>query len=417
MRTNNDRPRVVVTGMGAISPLGLTVEETWSNVVAGRSGIDGITRFDPTGYETTFAGEVRGFDAADVLGKKEARRMDRYTQFAVAAGLEAAAQAGLTPGAFDPLRAGTLIGTGMGAMETFENGAETLFSQGPGRLGPFFAPMVLPNMAAGMTAIALGTKGPTFATISACASAGHAIGEGARMIREGLADIMFCGGGEAPVTRLGVAGFNAMGALSKRNDDPAAASRPFDADRDGFVLAEGGAVLVLESYEHAVQRGALVLGEITGYATTDDANHIVQPGPGGEGAARAIGLALRDAGLDASEIDYVNAHGTSTQLNEKLETQAIKTAFGQRAQTVPISSTKSMTGHLLGAAGALEAVICLKALAEGCIPPTINYATPDPECDLDFVPNTARPAKLGSVLSNSMGFGGHNVALILSNLE
>jgi 3-oxoacyl-[acyl-carrier-protein] synthase II len=410
----NERERVVITGMGAVSPLGLTVEETWSNVVAGRSGIELITRFDPTGYETTFAGQVNGFDAADVLGKKEARRMDRYTQFAVAAGLEAAALAGLTPGTFDPTRAGALIGTGMGAMETFENGAETLLNHGPGRLGPFFAPMVLPNMAAGMTAITLGTKGPTFATISACASAGHAIGEGARMIREGLADIMFCGGGEAPVTRLGVAGFNAMGALSKRNEDPAGASRPFDADRDGFVLSEGGAVVVLESYEHAVQRGAFVLGEISGYATTDDANHIVQPGPEGEGAARAIGLALADAGLDPTEIDYVNAHGTSTQLNEKLETQAIKAAFGEHAYKVPISSTKSMTGHLLGAAGALEAVICLKALADGCIPPTINYTTADPDCDLDYVPNTARSARLRHVLSNSMGFGGHNVALILS---
>jgi 3-oxoacyl-[acyl-carrier-protein] synthase II len=410
----SERERVVVTGMGAISPLGLTVEETWSNIVAGRSGITPITRFDPTGYETTFAGQIHGFDAADILGRKESRRMDRYTQFAVAAGLEAAAQAGLTLGTFDPTRAGALIGTGMGAMETFENGAETLFSQGPGRLGPFFAPMVLPNMAAGMAAIALGTKGPTFATISACASAGHAIGEGARMIRDGLADIMFCGGGEAPVTRLGVAGFNAMGALSKRNDNPAGASRPFDADRDGFVLAEGGAVLALESYEHAVQRGAFILGEISGYATTDDANHIVQPGPGGEGAARAIGLALDDAGLDPGTIDYINAHGTSTQLNEKLETQAIKTAFGDRAYKIPISSTKSMTGHLLGAAGALEAVICLKALAEGCIPPTINYTTADPDCDLDYVPNTARPGNLKHVLSNSMGFGGHNVALILS---
>lgn len=408
------RERVVVTGIGAISPLGLTADATWASVVAGRSGIDRITRFDPTGYETTFAGEVKSFDAADVLGKKEARRMDRYTQLAVAAGLEAAAHAGLSPGTFDSVRAGVLIGTGMGAMETFENGAETLLAQGPGRLGPFFAPMVLPNMAAGMAAIALGAKGPTFATVSACASAGHAIGEGARMIRQGLADIMFCGGGEAPITRLGVAGFNAMGALSKRNDDPQAASRPFDAGRDGFVLAEGGAVLVLESYERAIQRGANVLGEVTGYATTDDANHIVQPGPSGEGAARAIALALEDAGLAPADIDYVNAHGTSTQLNEKLETQAIKTAFGEYARQVPISSTKSMTGHLLGAAGALEAVICLKAIADGRIPPTINYATLDPDCDLDYVPNTARPARLRHVLSNSMGFGGHNVALILS---
>jgi 3-oxoacyl-[acyl-carrier-protein] synthase II len=417
MTTKKPRERVVVTGMGAISPLGLTVDETWANVVAGRSGIDRISRFDPTGYETTFAGEVKGFDAAAILGRKEARRMDRYAQFAVAAALEAMAQAGLTPGTFDPVRAGVLVGTGMGAMETFEHGAETLFRQGPGRIGPFFAPMVLPNMAAGMTAIALGAKGPTFATISACASAGHAIGEGARMIRDGLADIMFCGGGEAPVTRLGVAGFNAMGALSTRNDDPAAASRPFDADRDGFVLAEGGAIVVIESYQHAISRGAVIVGEISGYGTTDDASHIVQPGPEGEGAMRAIGIALDEAGLDPTAIDYINAHGTSTQLNEKLETQAIKSVFGAHAYEVPISSTKSMTGHLLGAAGALEAVICLRAIADGCVPPTINYTTPDPDCDLDYVPNTARSAQLRHVLSNSMGFGGHNVALVLSAVE
>lgn len=415
MPTRSRRTRVVITGLGAISPLGLTVEETWAGVVAGRSGIDRITRFDPAGYETTFAGEVKGFDPSSNLGKKEARRMDRFTQFAVAAGLEAAAQAGLSPGTFDPVRAGVLVGTGMGAMETLEDGAETVLTQGPLRLGPFFAPMVLPNMAAGMAAIALGAKGPSFATISACASAGHAIGEGARMIRDGLADIMFCGGGEAPVTRLGIAGFNAMGALSRRNDDPARASRPFDADRDGFVLAEGGAMVVLESWDHAVARGAQVLGVIGGYATTDDANHIVQPGPDGEGAARAIGLALKDAGLRAKDIDYINAHGTSTQLNEKLETQAIKTAFGAHAATVPISSTKSMTGHLLGAAGALEAVICVKALEQQCLPPTINYETQDPDCDLDYVPNEARPGALRHVLSNSMGFGGHNVALIISS--
>lgn len=412
-----NRARVVITGLGAISPLGLTVQETWANVVAGRSGIGPITRFDSTGYETTFAGEVKGFDPGEIIGKKDSRRMDRYTQLAVAAGLEAAAQAGLTPGTFDPVRAGVLIGTGMGAMETFENGAETVFTKGPTRLGPFFAPMVLPNMAAGMAAIALGAKGPNFATVSACASAGHAIGEGSRMIRDGLADIMFCGGGDAPVTRLGIAGFNAMGALSKRNEDPVGASRPFDADRDGFVLAEGGAVLVLESYEHAVSRGAMILAELSGYATTDDANHIVQPAPGGEGAARAIGLALNDASLSPADIDYINAHGTSTQLNEKLETLAIKAALGDRAASVPISSTKSMTGHLLGAAGALEAVICVMALLDGCIPPTINYQTPDPDCDLDYVPNAARSATLRNVLSNSMGFGGHNVALIMSTMN
>ncbi len=409
--------RIVVTGLGIICPLGSTVEDVWTNVVAGRSGIDRITRFDPDGFATIFAGEVRGFDPAAAVGKKDARRMDRYTQFAVAAALQAAAQAGLTPDSFDATRAGALIGTGMGAMETLERGAETLFRHGPSRIGPFFAPMVLPNMAAGMTAIAVGAQGPTFATISACASAGHAIGEATRMIRDGRAEIMFAGGGEAPVTRLGIAGFNAMGALSTRNDDPAAASRPFDADRDGFVLAEGGAVLVLEAWDHAVARGATPLGEVAGYGTTDDANHIVQPGPGGEGAARAMSLALRDAGLTPAEVDYVNAHGTSTQLNEKLETQAIKTVFGEGARKVPISSTKSMTGHLLGATGALEAAICLAAIAHGCIPPTINYQTPDPDCDLDYVPNVARASRLRHVLSNSMGFGGHNVALIFSAIE
>jgi len=408
------RRRVVVTGMGAISPLGLTVEENWAGAAAGRSGIAPISRFDPTGFETTFAGEVRGFDAAAVIGKKESRRMDRYAQFAVAAAQEAAEQAGLTSTPVDPRRIGVLIGTGMGAMEALENGAATLLSEGPRRLSPYFAPMSLPNMAAGMVSIAVGAKGPNFAPVSACASAGHAIGEAVRMIREGLADIVYAGGAEAPVTRLGVAGFNAMGALSRRNDDPQGASRPFDAERDGFVLSEGAAVLVLEALDHALERGATILGEVSGYGATDDANHIVQPAPGGEGAARAIAIALADAGLSPEEIDYINAHGTSTQLNEKLETQAIKTAFGERAYQIPISSTKSMTGHLLGAAGALEAVICLKAIAAQCVPPTINYTTPDPDCDLDYVPNVARPAKLRHVLSNSMGFGGHNVALILS---
>jgi 3-oxoacyl-[acyl-carrier-protein] synthase II len=415
--TFEERARVVITGMGAISPVGLDVEQTWASIAAGVSGVGRITRFDPEGYETTFAAEVKGFDAAEILGRKEVRRMDRYTQFAVAAALEARAFAGLTEGTFDPIRAGVLVGTGMGAFETLEQGAETLFTQGPKRLGPFFAPMVLPNMCSGMVGIALGAKGPTFSTISACASAGHAIGEGFRMIRDGRADIMFCGGSEAPITRLSVAGYNAMGALSRRNDDPEHASRPFDADRDGFVLGEGGAILVLEAYDHAIARGATILCEITGYGTTGDANHIVQPAPEGEGANRAIGLALCDAGLQPSDIGYINAHGTSTQLNEKLETAAIKSAFGEHAYKVPISSTKSMTGHLLGAAGAVEAVISVKALTEGFIPPTINYERPDPDCDLDYVPNRARAAELAHVLSNSMGFGGHNVALIFSSLD
>lgn len=404
--------RVVVTGMGVISPLGNSLDATWAGIVAGRSGIGPITRFDPAGFDTTFAGEVRDFDPSATIGRKEARRMDRYSQFAVAAAIEAAANAGLVAGEYAAERAGVLIGTGMGAMETLEQGAETLAAQGPKRLGPFFAPMVLPNMAAGMTAIAVGAKGPCYATASACASAAHAIGEAFTMIAEGKVEIMFAGGAEAPITKLGVGGFGAMGALSTRNDAPERASRPFDADRDGFVLAEGGAVLVLEEREHAVARQATILGEVLGYGSTDDANHMVQPAPGGEGIARAIRQAIAEAEIDPSEIDYVNAHGTSTQLNEKFETLGIKAGLGDHAAVVPVSSTKSMTGHLLGAAGSLEAAIAIQAIRNGVLPPTINYETPDPDCDLDYVPNMARTATVRHVLSNSMGFGGHNVALI-----
>lgn len=404
--------RVVVTGMGVICPIGANAEEAWAGARRGASGAAPISRFDTKGYETTFACEVKNFDPETLVGRKESRRMDRFTQYAVAAALEAANQACLTSGSIPRERIGTLIGTGMGGVETIENGAETLFTQGPRRLGPFFVPMLLPNMASGAVAIAVGSKGPNFAPISACASAGHAIGESALIIRRGAADVMLAGGAEAPIARLAVAGFNAMGALSKRNDDPERASRPFDTDRDGFVLGEGGAVLVLEALEHAQSRGAEILGEVLGYGATDDANHIVQPGPGGEGAARAIGLALADAGLHPTDIDYINAHGTSTQLNEKLETEAIKRAFGDYARKVPVSSTKSMTGHLLGAAGSVEAAFCLLAIRDQCLPPTINYETPDPDCDLDYIPNAARNANVRHVLSNSMGFGGHNVALI-----
>lgn len=406
------KQRVVVTGMGVVSPVGIGLAEMWQAITSGRSGIGPITRFDATGFETTFAGEVKGFDAAATVGRKEARRMDRYTQFAVATALEAATHAGLTRGNHDPLRTGVLIGTGMGAMETLEQGAEILAAQGPRRLSPFFAPMVLPNMAAGGTAIHLNAKGPCYASASACASAAHAIGEAALMIRNGVADLMFAGGSDAPVTKLGVGGFNAMGALSTRNDAPDRASRPFDADRDGFVLAEGAAVLLLESLNHALDRGATILGEILGYGSTDDANHIVQPAPGGEGIARAIRQALADAQLKAADLSYVNAHGTSTQLNEKFETAGLKAALGDSAYRIPVSSTKSMTGHLLGAAGALEAAISIMAIRDQCLPPTINYEMRDPDCDLDYVPNTARAAEVTYVLSNSMGFGGHNVALI-----
>lgn len=410
--TEKELRRVVVTGFGVICPLGLTADETWVAIRDGVSGIRPISRFDPSGFATRFAGEVHGFDPAALLGRKEARRLDRYAQLAVAAALQAVAHAELAISDANAERIGVLIGTGMGGMETLEHGAEILFNQGPQRLSPFFVPMLLPNMASGDVAIAVGAKGPNVATVSACASSAHAIGEAALMIRHGRADVMLAGGSEAPITKLSVGGFNAMGALSTRNDAPERASRPFDAGRDGFILGEGGAVLILENEDVARARGANILGRVLGYGTTDDANHIVQPAPEGDGAARAMRLALTDAGLEPTEIDYINAHGTSTQLNEKFETAAIKRAFGEAAMQVPISSTKSMTGHLLGAAGALEAVICLQALAHQCVPPTINYEERDPDCDLDYVPNEARSAPLHHVMSNSMGFGGHNVSLV-----
>ncbi len=411
------RRRVVVTGTGAIAPTGNTVAENWEAVRAGRSGITDITRFDPSNHETRFAGEVKDFDAASIIGRKESRRMDRYTQFAVAASLEAMHEAGLPTRGGSLDRFGVLVGTAMGGMETIEQGAETLMRQGPSRLSPFFMPMMLPNMASGDVAIAVGARGPNFATVSACASAAHSLGEAAQMIREGRADLMLAGGSEALVTPLSVAGFNAMGALSTRNDRPQAASRPFDAGRDGFVLAEGAAMLVLEELDHARKRDAPILGELVGYGATDDAYHKVQPATGGEGAARAMNLALRDAEISPTTIDYLNAHGTSTQLNEKLETAAIKAVFGEKSSQLPISSTKSMTGHLLGAAGAVEAVFSLCAIRDQCAPPTINYETPDPECDLDYVPNTARSLPIRTVMSNSLGFGGHNVSLIFAKYE
>lgn len=412
--TNGIRPRVVVTGIGVYSPVGLSPDEMWSNLVSGRSGVGEITRFDASEYETQFAAEVRGFDGEGILGRKEVRRMDRYSQLGVAAAIQAAENASFGRALPDPTRVGVLLATGIGAIETIESGMETLAGQGPGRIGPFFMPMMLGNMASGLAAMRVGAKGPVMATVSACASSAHAIGEAARWIQDGMADVVYAGGSEAPVSRLSVAGFNSMGALSRRNHDPEAASRPFDKDRDGFVLAEGAAMLVLEREASAVSRGARIWGEISGYGATDDANHIVQPAPEGEGAARAMRIALAGAGIDAADIDYVNAHGTSTQLNEKFETAALKGALGEAAYNVPISSTKSMTGHLLGAAGALEAAISLKAIEQQVAPPTINYDTPDPDCDLDYVPNEARPMSIQRVMTNSMGFGGHNVSLIIS---
>lgn len=408
--------RVVVTGIGGLSAIGNTMPDIWQAAITGTSGIAPITRFDASDYSTTFAGEVKGFDAAAEVGKKDSRRLDRYSQLAIVASRQAVAQAGLDIAA-EPERVGVLIGTGMGGMETFESGTESLLNGGPRRVSPFFVPMLLANMASGNVAIDLGAKGPNFAPVSACAASAHAIGEGMQMIRNGLADVIIAGGAEAPITRMGVAGFGAMGALSTRNDAPEQASRPFDANRDGFVLAEGAASLVLESLEHALARGATILGEIVGYGITDDANHMVQPAPGGEGAARAMRLAMADASVTAEDIGYINAHGTSTPLNEKFETAGIKSAFGDAAYRVPISSTKSMTGHLLGAAGALEAALTLMALQTGTLPPTINQTDADPECDLDYIPNVARQADISLAMSNSMGFGGHNVSLIFAKAE
>lgn len=406
------RRRVVVTGMGALCCIGNSAGDIWASAASGKSGIGPITRFDATGYETTFAGEIKDFDAADVVGRKEARRMDRFAQLAVAAAYEARQQAGLQEAGIDPTRIGALIGTGMGGVEMFEQGMDALHSGGPRRVSPFVVPAMLGNMASGNVSIAVGAKASNFAPVSACAAAGHAIGEAMRLIQRGDAEVVYAGGSDAPVTRIGIAGFGAMGALSRRNDDPAAASRPFDGGRDGFVLAEGAGVLVLEEREHALARGATVLAELIGYGSTDDANHIVQPGPGGEGAARAIGLALKEAEIEGDRVGYINAHGTSTPLNEKLETEAIKRAFGDAAYQIPISSTKSMTGHTLGAAGAIEAIISIQAMRNDLLPPTINQEIPDPDCDLDYVPNCARPKSFDIALSNSMGFGGHNVALL-----
>jgi 3-oxoacyl-[acyl-carrier-protein] synthase II len=414
---HDTKRRVVVTGIGVVSPLGNDTATSWKAIVEGVSGVAPISRFDPTGYETRFAAEVKGFDAVERLGRKDARRTDRYTHFAVAAAVEAIEQARLIIDESNSERVGVLIGSGIGGAETLDAGMETVLTDGPGRLSPFFMPMFLGNMASGTVAIVTGARGPNFTPVSACASSAHAIGEAAEIIRRGDADVMIAGGSEAPLARMVVAGFNAMGALSTRNDDPPAASRPFDGERDGFVLGEGGAALVLEDVEHAERRGATILAELTGYATTDDANHMVQPAPGGSGAAKAMVLAMADAGLQPHDIGYINAHGTSTPLNEKFETQAIKAAFGEAAYAVPVSSTKSMTGHLLGAAGALEAALSVLAIGSGVLPPTINQTTPDPECDLDYVPNRARLARIDHAMSNSMGFGGHNVSLIVSRFD
>ena len=408
------RVRVVITGMGCISPLGLDVSTTWNAIKAGQSGVGPITHFDASGFETRFAAEVRGFDAEARLGRRLARRTGRFTQFAVAATEQALQQAQLVVDEHNRDRIGALVGTGIGGIGTLLAEAEHMQAQGPHRVSPLMVPMILPDSAAAQIAIVFGLRGPNMAVVTACATGSSAIGEATELIRRGAADAMVAGGTEAAILPLTVAGFNVMDAISRRNDSPQEASRPFDLDRDGFVMGEGAGVVVLESLEHARGRGALPLAEVIGYGATNDAYHLAAPAEDGAGAVACMRLAMNDAGVTPAQIDYLNAHGTSTRLNDASETAAIKTVMGEHAYRIPTSSTKSMTGHLLGAAGAVEAILCVLALQEGILPPTINYHTPDPACDLDYVPNAARTARLRTVLSNSFGFGGHNACLILT---
>lgn len=409
--------RVVVTGMGVISPLGNTVLEFWESLCKGKSGIDTITRFDITDFSTKFAGCVDNFDPEDYMDKKDARRMDRYTHYAMAATRMAMQEANFDMKQIDKERLGVVLGTGVGGIETMEEQKEKLISRGPGRISPFFVPMMISNMAAGQIAIAIEAKGVNTTVVTACASATNAIGEAYRMIKDDRADVIVAGGSEAAVTPLALAGFCAMRALSTRNEDPKGASRPFDKDRDGFVMGEGAGILILEDYEHAIKRDANILAEVVGYGLTADAYHITAPAPEGEGAARAMALAIQDAGIEPNMIDYINAHGTSTPYNDEFETMAIKTVFGDHAYKLCISSTKSMTGHLLGASGGIEAVATVLSLVNQYVHPTINYETADPNCDLDYVPNNGRKTNIQYAISNSFGFGGQNASLLFKRFD
>lgn len=404
-------PRVVVTGVGMVTPVGLTPAETWDALLAGASGAGPITRFDTARHAVRIACEVKGFDPGLYLDRKEARRFDPFAQYAIAAAHQAVVEAGLDRAALDRTRVGVVIGSGIGGMQTYEENCTVYLERGPERVSPFFVPMFIPNMAAGLVSIRYGFQGPNFAPVSACASSAHAIGESVRMIRLGLADAMVSGGSEAAVTGLTVAAFANMKAMSTRNDDPAGASRPFDRDRDGFVLGEGGSAVVLERLDHAERRGATILGEVLGYGLSGDAYHMSAPAPEGEGAQRAMRLCLADGQIDPARVGYINAHGTSTPLGDIAETQAVKAVFGDHARRLVFGSTKSMTGHLLGGAGALEFIVALRAAAEGRIPPTINQVTADPDCDLDCAPNTMVAREVDVALSNAFGFGGHNATL------
>ncbi len=408
--------RVVVTGLGAITPIGNTVQAYWEGLTNSRNGVAAITLFDASSHACQFAAEVKDFDPTGILEPKESKRWDRFSKFGVVAAKEALANSGLCIDENNQSDVGVIIGSGVGGLLTMETQAHVLENKGPGRVSPFTVPMMIPNMATGLTAIALGAKGPSSAVATACAAGSNAIGDAFRLIQLGKAKAMVCGGAEASITPLGVAGFASAKALSFRNDDPSSASRPFDSERDGFVIGEGSGVLILENLEHAQARGATIHAELIGYGSTCDAHHITSPTPGGIGGAEAIQLALKDGELNTTDVDYINAHGTSTPANDSNETAAIKTVFGERAHQIPVSSTKSMTGHLLGGSGGIEAVASVLAIQHGLIPPTINYTNPDPLCDLDYVPNKAREHKLDVIISNSFGFGGHNVCLAFKRM-
>jgi 3-oxoacyl-[acyl-carrier-protein] synthase II len=408
------RKRVVITGTGCISPLGNAPQDLWQNLLAGKSGVGPISHYDASQFRVRIAAEVKDFDAEALYGHREARRMDRFSHFAVAAAKQAVENSGLKITDENRDRIGVTIGSAIGGIGTLFEQMQVMLQRGPSKVSPFLVPMMLPDTGPGMVGIHLGVRGPNIAVVTACATGTNSLGEAAETIRRGQADIMLAGGSEASIVPIAMAGLGVMGAHSERNEEPQRASRPFDRDRDGFVMGEGAAVLVLESLEEAQKRGAHILAEVSGYGSTCDAYHISAPAENGSGAARCMQMALEQAGLGVDQIDYINAHGTSTTLNDKSETAAIKTVFGELAYQVPISSTKSMTGHLLGAAGALEGLICVMALQDQRVPPTINYETPDPDCDLDYVPNTARSLNLTHTMSNSFGFGGHNATIILS---
>ena len=400
--------RVVITGIGVIASNGNNVNEFWDALKTGKSGIGRISHFDPSDYRCQIAGEVKGFDADEYIGKKEARGMDRFCHFAVKAADEAIEMAGVTSDNYDPHRVGVLIGSGIGGLQTLEDNVESLINKGPKRVSPMLIPKMIGDMSSGLVSIRHGFQGPNYTAVSACASGTHAIGEAWWTIKRGDADIMVTGGAEAAITPVGIAGFASMRAMSTRNDDPTAASRPFDKDRDGFVMAEGSGILVLESLESAQARGADIIAEFIGYGATADATHITTPAADGSGASRAIEIAIKHAGIDKNDVTYINAHGTSTPYNDKFETLAIKNVFGERAHKILVSSTKSMTGHALGTAGAWETITCALAVKNNVAPPTINYTTPDPDCDLDYVPNEAREADMNVALNINLGFGGHN---------